>query len=99
MPVSLENQVVLVIGASSGIGRETAALFAREGAFVMASARREDRLQQLQAEAASEGHVIEIAPADSSKAAAMAELAKRTRDRFGTIDIVVNLTPPAAHAS
>jgi NADP-dependent 3-hydroxy acid dehydrogenase YdfG len=92
MPVSLEKQVVLVIGASSGIGRATAALFAREGASVMASARREDRLQQLQAEAASEGHVIEIAPADSSKAAAMAELAKRTCDRFGTIDIVVYAT-------
>src|ERR1051326_2221938 len=92
MPVSLEKQVVLVIGASSGIGRATAALFAREGASVMASARREDRLQQLQAEAASEGHVIEIAPADSSKAAAMAELAKRTCVRFGTIDIVVYAT-------
>jgi len=92
MPISLQNQVVLVVGASSGIGRETAALFAREGASVMAAARREDRLRELQAEAAKEGHAIEIAPADASNAAAMAELAKRTCDRFGTIDILVYAT-------
>src|SRR6266550_1256727 len=92
MPVSLKGQVVLVVGASSGIGRETAALFAREGASVMASARREDRLQNLQAEAAKEGHVIEIAPADASNAAAMSDLAKRTSDRFGPIDILVYAT-------
>ena len=47
MPVSLKDQVVLVVGASSGIGRETAVLFAKEGARVMASARREDRLRSL----------------------------------------------------
>lgn len=92
MPISLEKQVVLVVGASSGIGRATAALFAREGASVMASARREDRLRDLQAEAAKEGRAIEFAPADASDAAAMAELAKRTCDRFGTIDILVYAT-------
>ena len=35
MPVSLKDQVVLILGASSGIGRETAVLFAREGARVL----------------------------------------------------------------
>ena len=45
MSVKLTNQVVLVIGASSGIGRETVILFAREGARVMAAARRKDRLR------------------------------------------------------
>ena len=48
MPVSLKDQVVLILGASSGIGRETAVLFAREGARVLASARRGDRLRSLQ---------------------------------------------------
>ena len=47
MPVTIENQVVLVVGASSGIGRETAALFARVGSRIMASARREERLREL----------------------------------------------------
>jgi NADP-dependent 3-hydroxy acid dehydrogenase YdfG len=92
MPVSLQNQVVLVVGASSGIGRETAALFAAEGARVMASARRENRLRDLARQAASQGHVIEISPADASNKAEMAELAEHTRARFGTIDIVVYAT-------
>jgi serine 3-dehydrogenase len=89
MPVTLKDQVVLVVGASSGIGRETAALFAREGARVMASARREERLRQLQSSLAQEGHTIEIHPADASDAAAMERLAEATRSRLGPIDIVV----------
>lgn len=92
MPISLQKQVVLVVGASSGIGRATAALFAREGASVMASARREDRLRDFQDAAAKEGHSVEIAPADASNAAAMAQLAKQTCDKFGTIDILVYAT-------
>jgi serine 3-dehydrogenase len=89
MPVSLKGQVVLVVGASSGIGRETAALFAREGARVVASARRGDRLRRLQDELAKEGHPIEISPADTSRAAEMEQLAQRTRLQFGAIDILV----------
>src|SRR5271170_3299903 len=50
MPVTLKGQTVLVVGASSGIGRAIAIHFAREGATVMASARRQDRLQMLQNE-------------------------------------------------
>ena len=48
MSVSMKDQVVLVVGASSGIGRESAVLFARDGARVFASARRENRLRELQ---------------------------------------------------
>jgi NADP-dependent 3-hydroxy acid dehydrogenase YdfG len=89
MPVSLKGQVVLVVGASSGIGRETAALFAREGARVVASARRGDRLRRLQDELTKEGHPIEISPADTSRAAEMEQLAQRTRLQFDAIDILV----------
>lgn len=92
MLVKLQNQNVLVIGASSGIGRETAVLFAREGARVMASARREDRLQQLKAELAKEGAAIETHTADASKAAEMERLAQVTRERIGEIDILVYVT-------
>ena len=92
MPVSLKGQVVLVVGASSGIGRETATLFAREGARVVASARRGDRLRGLQVELAKEGFTIEISPADAAKAADMEQLAQRTRAQFGGIDILVYAT-------
>src|SRR6266567_4061771 len=79
MPV--KNQIALVVGASSGIGRATAVMLAREGARVMASARREDRLKELQSSLAKEDHTIEIVPADASSPAQMEELAKQTRAR------------------
>jgi serine 3-dehydrogenase len=85
MPVTLQNQVVLISGASSGIGRETAILFAKEGARVMAAARRADRLDALKKEYPS----IEIAVADATDAAAMERLADETRERLGEPDIVI----------
>jgi len=92
MPVTIQNQIALVVGASSGIGRATAVLLARDGARVMASARREDRLRELQSELAGEGHAIEIAVADASSAAQMEDLARQTRERMGEIDILVYVT-------
>ncbi len=89
MPAQLKNQVVLVVGASSGIGRETAVLFAREGARVMASARREDRLQSLRTQLEGEGLAIEISAADAGNAGEMEQLAQRTRASLGNIDILV----------
>lgn len=89
MPVSLKNQTVLVVGASSGIGRSIAIHFAREGATVMASARRQDRLQALQNELAEENIDIGISMADAANAAAMEELAARTVELYEKIDIMV----------
>jgi serine 3-dehydrogenase len=85
MLVSLKDQVVLIVGASSGIGKETAVLFAKEGAKVMASARREDRLERLKAEHPG----IETFVADASVAFEMENLVLETRGRLGQIDIVV----------
>src|SRR5437764_15250876 len=92
MPVSLKDQVALVVGASSGIGRETAVLFAREGARVMAAARRQERLAELQKQLAAEGHPIEIATADASVASRMEELGKQTVAKFGKVDVMVYVT-------
>src|SRR5580692_4638655 len=89
MRVTLENQVVLVVGASSGIGRETAVLFAREGAKVMASARRETRLRELQDTLAKEKIAIEIHAADATRPAEMEALAQHASERFGKVDILV----------
>jgi NADP-dependent 3-hydroxy acid dehydrogenase YdfG len=89
MPVTIENQVVLVVGASSGIGRESAVLFARAGARVMASARREERLGELKEFLARESRTIEIQAADAGDASQMVDLAQRTRERLGEIDVLV----------
>jgi serine 3-dehydrogenase (NADP+) len=90
MSVAIRNQVALVIGASSGIGRETAILLARQGARVMASARREDRLRTLQAELPDAQ--IEIFPADATRPAEMEKLVRHTRERWGDIDVLVYAT-------
>jgi serine 3-dehydrogenase (NADP+) len=74
---------VLVVGASSGIGRAAALLFAREGSQVMAAARREDLLVQLREEGA--GHRLAIAVADVSDARQMERLARVA----GRIDVMV----------
>lgn len=92
MPVSLKNQVALVIGASSGIGRATAIQLARDGALVMASARRIERLRELQDALAAEGFRVEVHAADARDAAAMEELAEATRRTLGPIDILVYAT-------
>lgn len=87
MPVSLKDQVALVIGASSGIGRCCAMQLAAEGAKVMASARREDRLLELKREFA-----VETFAADATDAAQMTRLAEETINRLGAIDIMIYAT-------
>jgi len=74
---------VLVVGASSGIGRATALLFAREGWQVMAAARREELLVQLREEGA--GYGLAIAVADVSDPHQMEGLAQAA----GPIDVMV----------
>jgi NADP-dependent 3-hydroxy acid dehydrogenase YdfG len=87
MPASLEDKVALVIGASSGIGRACAIQLTEEGAKVMASARREDRLRELQLD-----HVLEIFAADATDPMQMNRLAEETARRLGPIDLMVYAT-------
>ncbi len=89
MPVSLRDKVVLVVGASSGIGRAAAHMFASEGARVMAAARRENRLTGLQEELRVAGHPIEIHACDASKSTDMEGLAQLTFEKFGKVDFLV----------
>jgi serine 3-dehydrogenase (NADP+) len=89
MPLSMSGQVVLILGASSGIGRGAAVLFAREGARVVAAARREDRLQSLKEQLAAEQCDITIRRADVSSPEEMGQLAQVTLTDFGRIDVLV----------
>ena len=89
---TFQNKHVLVAGASSGIGRAVAIAFAREGARVTASARRENRLRELQDELAKEGHAIEIYPADAADPQQLEELHGAAAARTGPVDILVYAT-------
>src|SRR5690606_24592074 len=62
----LTDQVIVITGASSGIGRATALRFAEEGATVVLAARREDALQRLAGEFRRRGGRALVVPADVS---------------------------------
>ncbi len=90
MAARLRGQVALITGASSGIGQATALLFAREGARVVATARRENRLQSLADQIVSEGgeavwHAGDAGAEQTAEAAVGLAL-----ERFGQIDLLIN---------
>jgi short-subunit dehydrogenase len=84
----IENSVIVVTGASSGIGRATAVELARRGAKLVLVARREDVLAEVARECGGEG--VLVAPADVSDAAAVERVAERAVAEFGRIDGWVN---------
>ena len=79
------DRVVLVTGASSGIGRATAVAFARDGARVAVSARREDKLRDLAKEIGGVAF-----PCDVTQVADVRRLVASTREKFGAIHVLVN---------
>jgi NAD(P)-dependent dehydrogenase (short-subunit alcohol dehydrogenase family) len=82
--------VVIVTGASSGIGRATAARLGRDGADVVLAARRADELEYLAAEITAAGGTAHVAPTDVRDPAALAALVERARGITGRIDALVN---------
>ena len=90
MSINLENKVVIITGASSGIGKATALAFAKENASVVLAARREDRLQELVNEIQNTGGKALVVKTDISKAEEVENLIQKTLNKFGRIDILIN---------
>jgi NAD(P)-dependent dehydrogenase (short-subunit alcohol dehydrogenase family) len=86
----MNGTVVVVTGASSGIGRATALELARRGACVVLAARSRDALQDLAGDLEASGGAALAVPTDVRDQAAVVELAARAVDRFGRIDVWVN---------
>ena len=81
--------VVVITGASSGIGEATAKALAARGHSVVVAARRTDRLKQLVQETDAADRML-IVPADVSEPAALKALADAAGERFGHIDVWIN---------
>jgi short-subunit dehydrogenase len=90
MPRPLSEQVIVVTGASSGIGRETAQQLARHGASLVLVARNEAALRETAAEVEALGGRALVAPADVSEAEQLQRVADQAASHFGRIDTWVN---------
>ncbi|KRT70021.1 MAG: short-chain dehydrogenase/reductase SDR [candidate division NC10 bacterium CSP1-5] len=90
MGTGLAGQVVIVTGASSGIGRETALHFARERARLVLAARRQQRLQGLEHEIEALGTEVLSLPTDVAQQDQVEAMVERALERFGRVDILVN---------
>jgi len=84
------GKVVVITGASSGIGEATALLLAKCGAKVVLGARGEDRLQALAARIAAMGGEAAYARTDVKRRADVSELVERACERYGKLDVLVN---------
>lgn len=86
----LRGKVVVITGASSGIGRETAVRFAAEGCRLVLAARRQDELAETARLCREVGGVALVVPTDVSHEADVLMLARRAIEEFGEIDVWVN---------
>lgn len=90
MPRPLGEQVVVITGASSGIGRETAIQFGRAGTAVFLAARNEEALYEVASIINEVGGLAQVVPTDVTDWSQMQRLATRAIEAFGRIDTWIN---------
>ena len=87
--LDMQDQVVWITGASSGIGEALAQAFAKRGAKVILSSRRQEALESVKANS-SFGDRMEVVPLDMTKGEDIQQRAQEVIQRFGQVDILVN---------
>ena len=90
MAGQLQNKVAIITGASAGIGQACARSLMREGATLVLTARRRDRLEQLAAEAKQLGLKSAIVTGDAREEQTALRTAEEAVKAFGRIDILIN---------
>jgi short-subunit dehydrogenase len=90
MKMDFRNQMAIVTGASSGIGRSMALQLADQGAKVVLAARRCDRLEEVAAECRQRGVKALVIQTDISDEAQCKALVEKTITAFGRLDLLVN---------
>ncbi len=86
----MSSQVVLITGGLTGIGRAAAVAFAKKGAKVVVSGRRDDAGRELEKELRSLGAEAEFINADVRKDSDVRAVVDKTVARFGRLDVAVN---------
>jgi NAD(P)-dependent dehydrogenase (short-subunit alcohol dehydrogenase family) len=88
--VSIEGKVAVVTGATSGVGRSTALVWAQRGAKVIACGRREELGKQLESEARDAGGDLTFVAADVSSAADCRRVIETAVSTYGRLDVLLN---------
>ena len=84
------QKVVVITGASSGIGEATARLLAKNGAKVVLGARRTERLEALVKDIHADGGIAEYLALDVTQRSQMEEIVQFTLSKFGRVDVLIN---------
>jgi NADP-dependent 3-hydroxy acid dehydrogenase YdfG len=84
----IKDKVVIITGASSGIGEATAKLLASKGAKVVLGARREDKLKQIVAEIEKDGGQAAYRELDVTKQSDNDAIVKLAKETFGGVDVI-----------
>ncbi|AWM91806.1 oxidoreductase [Pseudomonas sp. 31-12] len=87
---SIHNKVVLITGASSGIGEAAARLIAAKGASVVLGARRTERLEKLVSEIRAEGGSASACALDVTDLSAMQAFVDFAKAQYGKVDVIIN---------
>ena len=90
MKTNIEPKVILITGASSGIGEATARHLASHGHTVVLGARRTDRLEKLAAEIRASGGTAEYRALDVTNLADVQAFAEFALGKFSKIDVIIN---------
>ncbi len=88
--MNFKNKLVLITGASSGIGKESAIEFAKLGANIILVARRKDKLEQIANELKKFDVLTLVCQCDVSKKDQVKEMSQLIFEKFDSIDILVN---------
>ena len=105
MNTNIENKVILITGASSGIGEATSCVLAAGGAKVVLGARRTDRLKKIVDEIREAGGTAECRALDVTSFDDMRAFAGFAEEKFGSVDVLINnagimpLSPPRPRAA
>ncbi len=87
---NIQNKVVLITGASSGIGEAAARLIAAKGAHVVLGARRTERLEKLVGEISSEGGSASARALDVTDMSSMQAFVEFAKAQHGKVDVIIN---------
>jgi len=88
--LNVENKVIAITGASSGIGEATAKLLAQNGAKVVLGARRIDKLEKLVKEIHASGGTAECKAVDVTERDDVKAFVEFAKDKFGRVDVIFN---------